>query len=140
MSRQQQKLRIQKLKQQFLKLANANCLTEKTYALRCTIASFSTLEVSRTEREYLDARWQLLEDYLNCTSASQLAMKMEIAKCSVSFQPIDYVAIALGYCQQIYDSYIFEFPVIIEMVDEYDWFDDAFQNTKFLRMLLKCAT
>ena len=37
------------------------------------------------------------------------------------------------------NGYIFEFPVIIDMVDDYSWFDDAFKNTKLLRMLIKSS-
>lgn len=139
MSYQQRRLRSKKLLKQFLQQPSIKCWTDKTYLLRCTMASFSTLEVSSAERAYLDTRWQMLEDYLMCTSASQLAMKLEISKCSINFQPIDYIAIALGYCQQHQGGYLFEFPVIIEMVDNYSWFDDAFRNTKFLRMLVKSS-
>lgn len=103
------------------------------------MSSFSTLEVSKAEREYLDTRWQIIENYLSCSSASQLAMKMEISKCSINFQPIDYIVIALGYCQRYAGGYLFDFSVIIDMVDNYNWFDDAFKNTKLLRMLIKSS-
>ena len=137
MSTAQHKLRVGKLVKQFA--TDRKCWTDKTYLLRCTLHSFSNLEVSLQDRKYLDTRWHLIEEYLLCTSAAELAMKMEISKFSETFQPIDYVAIAFGFCQQSYNGYIFEPDVIVDMVDNYDFFDSAFKNTKFLRMLLKCV-
>lgn len=101
--------------------------------------SFSTLEVTVAEREYLDTRWSIIENCLKCSSASELALMLEIAKISMKFQAIDYIAIALGYCQRSDNGFIFDFPVIIDMVDNYNWLDDAFKNTKLLRMLVKSS-
>lgn len=96
MSTSQHKLRVGKLVKQFMK--PERCWTDKTYLLRCTMFSYSNLEVSLQDREYLDGRWSLIESYLSCTSAAELAMKMEISKFSETFQPIDYITIAFGFC------------------------------------------
>lgn len=106
--------------------------------LRSTLFSCCS-ELTRAEREYLDMRWSLIDGFLTCSSASELALKLEISKCSEKLQTVDYIAIIFGYCCQRLNGqeYMFEFPVIIEMIDRCSWFDDIFRNAKFLRILMK---
>lgn len=101
--------------------------------------SFSTLEVSLSDRAYLDTRWSMIDGFLLCSSPSELALKLEISKCSETFQPIDYVAIAFGYCLHSPPELEFCFDAMIDMVDNHSFFDSAFKNTKFLKMILKLA-
>lgn len=79
----------------------------------------------------------MLEEYLISKSASELAFKMEIAKCSTVFCPLDYVVLIIGFSQKYSNGYLFEKDVIIEMIDKYEWFDDAIKNPKCLDILLK---
>ena len=117
-----------------------NKLSIHLQQLRSTL--FSCGSLTNAECIYLDARWNLIENFLRCASVSELALKLEISKCSEKFQLIDYVAIILGYCCQTAGGleYVFEFPVIIEMIDDHKWFDNAFRNTKFLRILVNCCS
>lgn len=63
----------------------SNPWTDRTYLLRNSLWSLDSLMLSLTERNYLDTRWQALENFLLSKSSSELILKMEIAKCSMTF-------------------------------------------------------
>lgn len=105
--------------------------------IRDVLWSLDSLTLSLGERSYLDTRWSMYQDYLSSGSVSELAFKMEIAKCSTAFTPLDYIVLMVGFSLACARGLDINHEVLIEMIDKHTWFDDAARNPKCLKILLK---